>query len=130
LRRRSEEAAVNHMTAVRRHEDVTRLQETRALPLIDASGITHAIAQAVRSDHIVDEMIEVAFADQQERRLWPRGANAGDRRREHIDTMPPTERAGESDDAIVGAEAQLFAQRLAFGARRGRVRLDIGPIGI
>ena len=99
LGRRSEELAVDHVRAVRRHVDVARLEQPRALRPAARGPRRHDAATRARASATARSTRCLKLPSPISRN-FARGAFSADPRNrlaQHVDAVPAAERAGETD---------------------------------
>jgi len=115
---------------VRRHVEVTGLQQARAVRLRDTADRPHAILDPVSCHLGVELRLVRPVADHQELDVRRRGADPRKGGRQHVDSVPAAERPREADDAIGHVESQAAAKRLLLVGLRWRIAVEIGAVRV
>src|SRR5580704_4078850 len=89
------------MAGMRRNEYISRLEKTSAGPLLRSPDIDYAVFEIVLADRIEDLRFQITVADKKKFHLRRACANLRQRRCQHVDAMPTTERANEANHRLV-----------------------------
>ena len=104
---------------MRRDVDVARLQQPRPLVLRHSSDPPDPVVETMALDLGVELRLVRTVANQQELHGRHLGADIRNRRRQHVDAVPPAEGAGKAHDEVIIAEPQRPAEAALVIARAG-----------